>query len=80
MPAKAKVATYRLEDPCPTCDGHGRVPRVSQGFRIEWRYQDCTEINGPYADLAAAKSHVRKYAKVDKSARPTIIGPDGQIH
>lgn len=69
---------YYFTDPCPHCNGTGRVrPQKQDGWRVDYHYQDGHELCGPY-DKATAVEHA--FGERDGTCSTTLIGPDGQIY
>lgn len=70
---------YHFTDPCPTCQGKGRVvPQKSDGlWRINYNYQDGHEMSDGMSREEAVE---RILTHDDRSSNCTLIGPDGQIY
>lgn len=71
---------YYFTDECVFCKGRGRTPPTTPlaGWYVEYRYQDCHEVGGPYTKEEAVRNVTT--GATDGSCMYTLIGPDGQVY
>lgn len=62
--------------PCPQCRGHGYILKPLDVWYIDYHYQDCHEMCGPYT-----REQVRKMLERDDGKTSfRVIGPDGYLY
>jgi len=77
-PEPKPTGRYFWTDPCSACGGSGRVVSGHRdGWYVDYHYQDGHETCGPYTKAEAVRLVVEHD---DRTSRPTLIAPDGQIY
>lgn len=76
MPKPVKTDQLYYWKDCPVCNGTGKRGTSLPGWYIEYRYQDCHEIGGPFRQ----KEALRRMESRDPSCMKTLIGPDGAVY